>query len=210
MNKYFYILPRQIGKTTMAVSEFLRNPSQSLLICHNTHMADSLIKKINFDNIKDRKNIISVGSLSNYTNCDNTFKKIILDEYLFYTLKQRKEIYEILLPSLDINSEIIIYSTPSKIYNQILFNRIKKYKQQNKSIDEIIYEISKCPKLFIPLNDLNDIAELYYNFITEPNIKIIDVNSYKYISPIILSNHENRYGFNDMMIKTEIHGQYIN
>lgn len=151
MKKYFYIQNRQSGKTTMGVYEYLKNPKDSIFIVKNNHIASYISEKYDFS-FDERKNIVSIPMLEKFI-CSKSFNKVIIDEYLFFTLKERKMIYKI-FPNLEDDSEIYIFSTPKKVYSINDIERVKGLKEYNQT------------------PETND-EDLYYNFLTDNDVKII-------------------------------------
>ncbi len=159
---HFYITPRQIGKSTVQEYEFLKDPENTICIYANLEYA------------KSRK--LYRFYPKQFHSANQTFRgfsanKIIIDEYLFFTLKQRKQLYEIFPFITDSNGEIYIYSSPSIIYDSEIFQLVKKFKKLGYSYDGIVDEYSK------KYNCIDDsirekIEDLYYNFITEPDVII--------------------------------------
>jgi hypothetical protein len=155
--KIFLLQPRQTGKTTKAVYEFLKNPNNTLYITHNI---DS-VKHIKDLAGLNHKNIISQRQFLNNKGVRN-IDTIILDEYLFF--EKKGEVYKtvkIMNPE-----NIYVYSTANKVYPSRLFNGVKKYKYTH-TLSEII-------ELYSKNYSEEEISELYFNFITDSDFKIID------------------------------------
>lgn len=152
MNKYFNIWPRQTGKTTKAVYEFLKDPQYTLYVAHNMNLANFASKKAKVY----RQNFISQNDFRSKIVSRN-IKRIVLDEYLFFDDKY--EIYEN-ISNRSIN-ELYIFTSAEKQYDYDLFQLIKR-----KKID---------PRVIIPQKYKDeDINDLYYNFITDPDIILND------------------------------------
>jgi hypothetical protein len=182
MKKYLYIQNRQSGKTTLGLYEHLKNPENSLFIFLKREMCDKIINQHNLSLI-ERKNIISINSLPTFIR-SKEFNKIIVDEYFFFNLKQRKSLYSI-FPNLTDNGEIYLFSTPNRIYSLSDIQRIKEMKENKE-------------------NPKTDDEDLYYNFLTDSDViiyhnKFYNKNIYK--QSFLLSNNQ---------IETEINGNYLN
>jgi len=182
MKKYLYIQNRQSGKTTLGLYEHLKNPEKSLFILLKNEMCDNIIRQHNLSLI-ERKNIISIDRFP-YFICGKEFNKIIIDEYFFFNLEQRKSLYSV-FPNLSDNSEIYLFSTPNKVYSVSDIERIKEMKENKEKPN-------------------SDDEDLYYNFLTDSDVIIYHNKFYNkniYNQSFLLS---------DNRIETEIKGNYVN
>lgn len=153
------IAPRQCGKTTLAIYELSKSPEDTIFIASNTENARYAVKNL-YASGRYGKNYLSSRGDINIIRGFNT-KKIILDEYCFFDEK-----FKIALTRdyKYINSleEILIFSTPKKIYKETDFNLVLESKITN-----------------IPLvNPTEDQYELLNSLLTEPNCTIIKNNSF--------------------------------
>lgn len=170
MKKIFLINPRQTGKTTKAIYEYLKSPSDSIYVNITHSTCYELCDKI--DGVKN--NFIRYDDLSSKLK-GRKINNLILDDYLQYNNKEK--IYEF-INMLDIEN-LFIFSTSNKCYSKELIDYIK-YNKYIYTFEEI------CEKK--KYNE-DDIYELYYNFLTDNDITIIDkeLNHYnkKYLMSII-------------------------
>ncbi len=156
MNKIFLIQPRQSGKTTKAMYEFVKDPDNTIFVTHC------------YDAIKYIHNRID-GKTKNFTSANQFHnniigkrpKNIILDEYMLFENKDK--IYK------DINriqpENVYIFSTSNKVYNKKIFDIVKENKRTMSYTDLI----ENCDRY-----DANEIYELYYNFLTDYDTILID------------------------------------
>ena len=88
MRTIFLMQPRQSGKTTKAIYEFLKEPDNSIFVVHN----NSMLKYIHtiVGSVIEKKIITS--NQFHVKIIGNRFKNIILDEYMFF--KNKDEIYK--------------------------------------------------------------------------------------------------------------------
>jgi len=184
--KYFYLQPRQSGKTDKAVYEYLKDKDNTLLVVHNNENTKRF-KSIN-SNIK---NVILEKDLKESIE-KKQFKTIILDEYLSY--KNKKKVYEI-VNSTSV-SNIYIISSPNKVYKKELFEIVKDCKKHD-FISVSPEELFKFPK--------EDFEELYYNFITDKDTILID----KRLSSISLKEEEMKNKIGEELFNLEVSIQYL-
>lgn len=142
----------------MGIFEYLKAPDSTLIITHNSSMADHLIRSMRpmisgrFNmNITTEHQFLILGNAKKYKH---TVKTIILDEYMFF--KNKQKIYETIH---ELNPErVLIYSTSDKQYSKKVIDLIKHSKSNNLEI----------------INPTKEVGELYYNFITDPDSIIHD------------------------------------
>lgn len=169
-NISFIIHPRQTGKTSKAIYEFLKNKNNIFIPLNSASNANILssydIPNDMVNNIISNQNIISEKLRgSGFIN------NIIIDEYLYS--ENRKILYELIKNRSirDVN-EIFIFTTSKKQYKTHIFDFVCKYKN-----DMLNYNMYWVYEKYYGKPDehiKNEIDELYYNFITEPNCNIID------------------------------------
>ncbi len=175
MNKYFFISNRQSGKTHLAIYEFLKNPEESIMIVNNHKQIRNII---DLELIPDQ--FISKLYSSELNNVFRGLKskRVIFDDYLQIDTIKRSELYN------DISyinpEEIFCFSTPNKIYESKMFNFVKEIKIDKRFI--AVEEYLERSELLIEMNDIkiktqnqikNEIMDLYYNHITDPDTVII-------------------------------------
>jgi hypothetical protein len=85
-----------------------------------------------------------------------------LDEYLFF--ENKEDVYKEVYGSGFEN--IYVFSTSNKIYDKRLFNNIKRYKKD--------YSYEHMVDLHKSNFSRQEVYELYYNFLTDSDFKIID------------------------------------
>lgn len=164
MNKYFYLLPRQTGKSTMAIYEYLKDPENSLLIVHNQRMIQDFKVKT-----PELKNIMTPQM---FLGCrGKSWKNIILDEYLFFNNKDQAFIYNEI--NLIEPENLYIFTTSNKVYDRRLYDIIKEQKPNfNKSL--LLGYILSHTTLKVNIKTfINNFHELYFNFLTDPDTKLI-------------------------------------
>jgi hypothetical protein len=163
MEKHLYIQPRQTGKTTKLIEDFLLDPHNSIIVVISNTMRKVLIDKLlsltDLNNeIKNEKflfkRIISVDNLlsARYTHGIGTIKHILFDEYFF--IKNKVGVYRT-IQSLRLE-KLSLYSTADKEYKESLIKIVKHFKKYN-----------------IPLIlDYPELVEYHHNFITDDDIII--------------------------------------
>lgn len=211
MKKYFFLSNRQSGKTRYAIYELLKEPEKTLLIVGNNKMRNHLIELETIP-LNYLKRIIIPEELSNAIQNNNGIERIIYDEYLYLNVKTRSEIIN-KISNLNLN-EIFCFSTPNQLYDSEIYDFVKKVKKDNRFL--VLDEFLNKKELLIELNDLkiktrnqitNDIWELYYNHITDPETVIIH-NKFFYNEKIY--NLENVSYFPDLDRElAELKGQFI-
>jgi len=151
---------RRSGKTTKAIHEFSKDPENTLFVTHSFDSAKLIKDSVNSGNI------ISTSQLKNKTLGWRP-KNIILDEYMFF--ENKAEIYEII--NYYIKPENVhVFSTSDKIYNLEIFNFVKNNKQKMTFHDMLL----NYPRLTKDIS--KQIHELYYNFLTDNDTKVIEYN----------------------------------
>jgi hypothetical protein len=196
----FFLSNRQSGKSHLASYEFLKDPEHNLLITLNRKNAE------HFKFYKQNKNnIISCNSSEKFF-CGKKYKKVILDEYLFFDINNRIRLYDI-LPQ--ITKKILIFTSSSTLYNKDIFNFVKEYKQDvqinNISRTDISMLINKTGlERKIVINLVND---LICNFITDPCTNLIH-DSYFFNRELIYRSGLKEQ-LSDTKYKLEVEGQYL-
>jgi ABC-type methionine transport system ATPase subunit len=160
MKTIFLMQPRQSGKTTKAIYEFLKDPTNSLFVTHNTQTVKYICDKIH----KNNENIISSNQFVKHV-FGRRPKNIILDEYMLFN-----NTYEIYKTIKSVQTDnVYIFTTSNKSYDKNLFDFVKKYKQ-TMAYNDLLLKYG---------NNLTDyikkqIYELYYNFLTDNETLLID------------------------------------
>lgn len=167
MNKYFIMQPRQSGKTQKAIYEYLKNPEDSLFICHNKACFD-YIKELSYANIEN----ICTSSQYIKNVKYSKFKNLILDEYLYF--EDYRELTEAIKANSNIEN-IYIFSTPVKIYKTESYQFVLMYKT-GRSFNELCNLFKYQFNCNIDTTLSNELSELYYNFLTDGDCKIININ----------------------------------
>jgi hypothetical protein len=162
MRKVFLMQPRQSGKTTKAMYEFVKDPDNTIFVTHNYDMVKYIHNRVG-------------GNLKNFTS-SNQFKNkiigrrpknIILDEYMCF--KNRDEIYkEIQVIQPD---NVYIFSTSDKLYDKKIFDFVKENKRTT-SYQELLQKYGDKLTEYIE----KQIYDLYYNFLTDDDTILIDVD----------------------------------
>jgi hypothetical protein len=162
MRKIFLMQPRQSGKTTKAMYEFVKDPENTIFVTHNYDMVKYIHDKVG-------------GNIKNFTT-SNQFhnkiigrrpKNIILDEYMFF--KNRDEIYkeiQVIQPK-----NVYIFSTSDKLYDKKLLDFLKENKRATSYQDLFIKYGDKLTEY-----DEKQIYDLYNNFLTDDDTVLIDVD----------------------------------
>lgn len=164
MNKIFLIQPRQAGKTTIAIYEFLKDPENSVLVMHSQNMVEYVHDKLR----KKHENVVSCENFAVWS-CSRSIKNVILDEYMFFPNKDyiREVIYFLDTKNLFINS------TFPKAYPKKLVQLIRDRKCNHGPDSTLSYIVfTQGYQSFL----IEDFIDLYHNFFTDPDIKIIDTN----------------------------------
>jgi hypothetical protein len=107
------------------------------------------------------------------------FKNVIIDEYLFYSSKNRKQIHKIFTDKDWSFMNISIFSTPEKQYDKQLFEIIKHEKSHKFCGDSLNYTNQTELDGKFDIDEMND---LYFNFITDKNIRIIHDENHSYFT----------------------------
>ncbi len=158
-------MPRQTGKSTMALMEFLREPETTLLVVYN-------LEAVRLS--KEQRKLYEGNIVSHKTFCSDhflrgniqSFTKVIFDEYCFY--KDLKKVREKLIyPNFMELQEMVLYSTPNRVYDERLFSAIKQIKSKEYPFTPVLDK-----NAFFGF-DMEIVKELYYSFLTDPETKII-------------------------------------
>jgi hypothetical protein len=203
MKKTFFISGRQTGKTTNAIFEFLKNPEETLFISYDDKNISRILNNYKNNCISQHKDILQFIR-------GRRFNKIIIDEYLYFKIKNQIKLYND-IRYLKINfygiEELFIFSSPNKIINNLIFNTIKNTKNYNYDIFINVLTLqlsnnSKIDLLKFFLKKIITLEEYYYlcnSFLTDSDINIINDN---------ISNP--RMFSRNVLSESEIFGKYLN
>lgn len=167
MKKYFYILPRQVGKTSTAVMEVAKDPEHTLYIAPNLQMLQNIQKE--YPDIITRNNsCISSNWKEFLIGKEKLFTTVILDEYFFFNKREEftEKFSQLYLDAGYVNT-LLIYSTPDRLYDRECFEKAKEEKQKP------VYK--QNPEAFLKSIQKPELSRMYfYNFLTDPDIILID------------------------------------
>lgn len=159
--------PRQSGKTQKAIYEYLKSPEDSLFVCCNSSCFD-YINELSYENIK---NICTSNQYINDIKYSK-FKNIILDEYLY--LENYQKLTEVVNENSNIEN-VYIFSSPVKIYKTTLYQFVLMYKACG-PFSELCEFFTKHFNCEIDNILRDELSELYYNFLTDDDCKLININ----------------------------------
>jgi hypothetical protein len=168
------IAPRCSGKTTRLVSKFIENLDESIFIVKNSemkrHIADMLVcdgTDFHTRYIKEvQKRIFSADNCLLSPADVYKIKHVFVDEYLFFTPKQKKFLYD-LKQYMNDRKDITwhIETTSDKIYE-------KKYLELTKAIKTKDFDKYYNLKDFLIPEVLAEVEEVWTNFLTDPSFNV--------------------------------------
>lgn len=165
-----FIANRQSGKTQLALFEFLKEPKSTLFV------TSDMVTAKRFKEYKEYPENFTSQNALNYGIRGKKYKKIILDEYCFFSSKSKLNLNEIIFTALDVNGKIFIYSSPQKSYDREIYTLVKQFKSgliNYRQIDKLLEVWSTCLKK--PLNEIkDDFDELVNDILTHPKAEIIN------------------------------------
>lgn len=164
MRTIFLMQPRQSGKTTKAMYEYLKDPDNTIFVSHNYDMAKYVRSIVG----GDMKNFASENTFLDKI-CGRNPKNIILDEYMFF--KNKKLIWEHINTIRPEN--VYIYSTSDKIYSKKLFDFVKQSKRYS-YYSALVRRYEEVYGEPITEEIQQQLDDLYYNFLTDYNTTLID------------------------------------
>jgi hypothetical protein len=162
MEKTFYLQPRQVGKTTIATYEYLKDPDNTVFIVPKKNMAREICTKLK---LQDCRNVMTVKEYIN--SCGKTWKRVILDEYLFFS--DTKVLYETIYYKNP--NEVLIFSTPNVTYDNFLYLTIREHKDKMSYYELLGFYVDK--RYQIKKLEKSMFDDLYYNFLTDKDTTII-------------------------------------
>lgn len=166
MKKYFYILPRQVGKTSTAVMEVAKDPEHTLYIAPNLQMLQNIQKE--YPDIITRNNsCISSNWKEFLIGKEKLFTTVILDEYFFFNKREEfTEKFSQLYLNVGYVNTLLIYSTPDRLYDRECFEKAKEEKQKSVYAQNPLSFLRSVKKL--------ELSKTYfYNFLTDPDTILI-------------------------------------
>lgn len=170
-----FIANRQSGKTQLALLEFLKEPKNTLFVTCKMDMAKGFKEYREYP-----KNFTSQNALSDNGLRGKRYKKIILDEYCFFSPKSKLNLNERIFSVLEPNGKIYIYSSPQKSYDREIYTLVKQFKSgliSYRQRDKLLEVWSMCLKR--PLNEIrDDFDELVNDILTHPKTEIINNNQF--------------------------------
>ncbi len=163
--KYFNILEEKSGKTTQALLQYYQDPENSVLVVFNLKRLMYIREVFAIDGLA-----ITTAGLFTKFMLGNRKKKIIFDDYPY--LKNTRQIYEF-VNGYCIDSDIHIFSTPQKLWDKKIFDFVKRFKNTPGGGSNI----HQAYKHYFSLSEINayevnQITELYYNFITDKDTEV--------------------------------------
>jgi len=164
MKKIFLMQPRQSGKTTKAIYEYIKDPENTIFVTHSLTAAHSIYEKLG----GRRDNFLSSKQFINRIR-GVKIKNLILDEYMFFSKKD--EIYKDIKHNVE---NLYIYSTSDKTYKTNIFNFVKENKLNFPLSDVIEMYDKKFCRGNITAEIEKEIYDLYYNFLTDYDTVLID------------------------------------
>lgn len=181
METLVYIAPRQSGKTTDAVMEFLKNPKNTIFITYNNISKDEIIKKHKLGKYKNR----FFSQTDRNIFIGREYETVIFDEF---TLIDK---FNILYNDVTSSSRYLLifcYGTMVKQYKETLY----KFILFGKSINLTPQMMIKTLRVLKIEFDENDIYDLYDSILTRQNVRIID-NKFKSNQPYLKNINKERY-----------------
>jgi len=140
---------------------FCMNPEDSFYITY------SVEEKKRVRDLVDSKYHKRVIMHNNLPICGFSIKKLFIDEYDF--IKDKAKFSYMVLPMLTEDAEIIIKTTPSKVY-----------KKQNLAIAQLLHFKPNYNLSYLSEEDNIEVNELKVSLISHPNCKVYDSSLIKY------------------------------
>ena len=193
MNIFFILQPRQSGKTTVAISEFLLDPERTVFVSPNFQCARDASKRSGAPN----RLFISANNFTLKMRGHRPYN-IIMDEYLYY--ENIRELYSF-IPIMETRN-LYIFTSAKKQYERRVFEYVKYLKLNGQSYHEIIGSNRNTDP-----HIQQEIEELYFNHITDPGIVLID-NAFHHDTETI-DRMTPRDGYQLERFRAEILNQYL-
>jgi len=199
MKKQFFLQPRQVGKTTMAIYQFLFDIDNTLFVTHNKEMARRITKRI--FNQYSRSNIVSCEEVI-HKRLGSEYKNIILDEYMFFKNKRNLYVY---LNGISNIENLYIFSTSDMQYDRSIYESVIMGKRIELDHSAILRDYRLVFGNLVPPNANKQIESLFYNFLTDPDTNVVD---YGFEFPKHRID-EMRNALNDEQFDVEIMNRYL-
>lgn len=165
METTFLIQPRQSGKTSKALYEYLKAPKDTIFVVHSDPMISfiQIFFGINTKNFTTPKNINRIVNKRG-----SKPKNIILDEYMYFDKKDVvwSDVWNISPENL------YIFSTSDKAYSKELFDFVKENKPKTYNYEGLLKKYGNILSKQVE----DEMYELYHNFLTDENTRLIDTN----------------------------------
>lgn len=167
----FYIMPRRSGKTTSIIEEYLKDPYNTFVMTDTQIKVNRIIGSMKELFPEQTSKLTGALLRRQFRVCDSNslrgfdVKKILLDDYLMWPSNSREYFQFNLGHSIKEDSQIIVYTTSSRLYHKNIYLCLKKIKSRKESAYEFINQIKD--KLREEAEDLNN------NLLTEPFTTIV-------------------------------------
>lgn len=211
IQKTFFVGNRQSGKTTKAVYEFMKNPEETILVCPNSQSRKELLQRLG--SAEFEKNIIPNDPSETFFR-GRKAKRMVYDEYLMMDYETRNYFHKMTIP-IGVE-EIFCFATPQELYDKNLFDFVVNMKKEKRNlfldnqydlcINELVLEMTD-PTIRTPDYIEAEILELFHNYLTDPDTKIIH---HQYLMNEKIGNLQNISYFPDEYKElTELKGAFI-
>ncbi len=167
----FYIMPRRSGKTTSILEEYLKDPYNTFVMTDTQIKVNRIIGLMKEQFPEQTSKLTGALLRRQFRVCDSNslrgfeVKKILLDDYLMWPSNAREYFQFNLGYSIKEGSQIIVYTTSSRLYHRNIYLRLKKLKEKKESVYEFINQLKDKLK--------EEAGDLYNNLLTEPFTTII-------------------------------------
>lgn len=212
MIKTAFITPRQVGKTQHGIYHFLVDPQNTLYVTFNKRSIPDYLQKNYPNGCKSIRQTNHHKALRSYK-----YKRAILDEYLFFEPKHRGELH-LELEAAGVQ-EVIILSTPSRMYSKFLFDFVKYNKNLYPSVHQLMDELKKNYSndyVRIEYEELavqDEVSDLFNNYLTDSDCRIVDSDECMKSGAFLTHLHEQRLSdksyMNSVNIDSEVYGKYL-
>ena len=196
MDVKIYYGKRMVGKTTMAIEEFLKDYEKTLfvspissdrnfilryineglcreIILHNNEKLLGLdFNRIFRENITNNREIGRLGGHSFDKFRGRIFDRVILDEYFHYSMDIQCEIYKRICYHI-LPKEVLIFSSPRQTHSVGLIKFVKDMKNMTSPFDDVASRMILKGVYY----DQRTVNDLYYNFLTDNNARFFKIPS---------------------------------
>ena len=164
----FFIMPRQSGKTTLAIKEFMENPDDNVLFVENQNYVRSIVGIINDMGFK-----LTATQLNNIVSSTKRLqgkrpKKIIFDEYSLLNKLEKIAVKNFVYI---LKASVTIFTTIDNNYNKELLDIVRTAKKDDISLDDIVKIVDDKSKSL-------EVIEMYNDIITNPEANFYDIMDY--------------------------------